>query len=58
MIRAIAAADDLPEYLITEEKGQDGPLLIMTYRDTTKPALLAGPEAESADEGAAAAAGG
>jgi plasmid replication initiation protein len=57
MIRAIAAADDLPEYLITEEKGQDGPLLIMTYRDAAKTALTAEAEGNTADEGAATAAG-
>lgn len=32
-IRKLIAANDLPEYHLTEEKGVNGPLLVMTHRD-------------------------
>lgn len=37
-LRELIKADDLPEYELTEEAGQDGPMLVMRYRGTA-PAL-------------------
>ncbi len=33
LLRKIIQANDLPEYLLCEEGGQSGPLLVMTHRD-------------------------
>lgn len=33
ILRRIIKANDLPEYILAEESGQNGPLLVMTYRD-------------------------
>lgn len=33
ILRRIIKANDLPEYILAEESGQTGPLLVMTYRD-------------------------
>lgn len=58
MIRQIIEADDMPEYRITEEKGAEGPMLVMTYRDATKAAIESEPDAgPEADEGASESAG-
>jgi plasmid replication initiation protein len=54
MIRQIAEADDLPEYLITEEKGQDGPMLIMTHREAARAAVTGQIVAAAPDDDAAA----
>ena len=32
-LRGLIETNDLPEYILTEEKGQSGPLLLMTHRD-------------------------
>jgi plasmid replication initiation protein len=32
-VRKLIEANDMPEYDLIEEKGQDGPLLVMTYRE-------------------------
>jgi plasmid replication initiation protein len=42
LLRGIIAADDLPEYLLAEDKGQDGPVLAITYRNGEPQALSAG----------------
>jgi plasmid replication initiation protein len=34
LLRGIIQANDLPEYNISEEKGNDDPILLMSYRDT------------------------
>lgn len=36
-LRKIIASNDLPEYDLREERGQSGPLLIMTYRNGAAP---------------------
>ena len=36
-VRKLIDANDLPEYDLAEEKGQAGPLLVMTYRGTSLP---------------------
>lgn len=33
ILRGIIEANDLPEYALAEGEGQDGPVLVMTYRD-------------------------
>ncbi|EJE4644399.1 replication initiator protein A [Vibrio parahaemolyticus] len=37
MLRALIKANDLPEYLLTEEKGKEGPILLMAHRDHVWP---------------------
>lgn len=51
-LRSLIAANDLPEYRITEEKGQDGPVLLMTYRNGSGGELAAEtPPAEAVESG-------
>lgn len=42
LLRGIIETDDLPEYALAEEQGQDGPVLTMTYRNAGPPASPAG----------------
>ncbi len=39
-VRQLIVTNDLPEYDLTEEKGQTGPLLVMTYRENNLPTDL------------------
>ena len=37
-LRKLIGDNDMPEYLLSEEAGQDGPVLVMSHRDMTLPA--------------------
>lgn len=45
-LRKLIEANDIPEYVLTEESGQMGPLLVMRHRDAP---LLESPQSEQGD---------
>lgn len=42
MVRKLIEANDLPEYALAEEDGQEGPILVMTHRAATLPSASPG----------------